>query len=242
MIEREVKIGTKHGEMLSFVAAPDEGRHPPVILYMDAPGYRDELKNMARRFAANGYFCVLPDMYYRLGRVHFDVRRRDDRMSTVIRAARLTVSNEMVVDDTGGILAYIDAQAQAKPGPVGIAGHCMSGSYVMAVAARYPSRIAAAAAYYGVQIVTDEQDSPHLIADKIKAEVYLSFGEIDELVPDHVIPTIKEIFAKHRIVSDVEQPAGTRHGYLFPERGVYHPVAAEAAWAKTLALFERRLR
>jgi carboxymethylenebutenolidase len=229
--------------MRAFAACPDApGAYPPVILYMDAPGWREELKNMTRRIARQGYFCVLPDLYYRVGRLEFDTTRRDDPMSTVIRAARLTVTNANITDDTGGILAFIDAQDKAKAGPVGIAGHCMSGSYVMTAAARYPTRIAACAAYYGVDIVTDKPDSAHLIVDKINAEVYLSFAEKDATVPDNVIPTIRDVLKQHRIVHDVEQVPGTLHGYLFAERAAYNPVAAEAAWAKTFALFERRLR
>ena len=52
LIEREVEVTTKHGRCLSFTACPDaEGTFPGVILYLDAPGYREELKNRARRIA-----------------------------------------------------------------------------------------------------------------------------------------------------------------------------------------------
>ena len=62
------------------------GRHAPVILLMDAPGIREELRHMARRIAARGYFCLLPDLYYRLGQLRFDIARRNEAMSVVIRA------------------------------------------------------------------------------------------------------------------------------------------------------------
>ena len=72
-------VTTKHGRMPCFVACPDgAGPFPPIIFYMDAPGTREELRNMARRIARHGYFCILPDMYYRLGTVRFDIPRRDD--------------------------------------------------------------------------------------------------------------------------------------------------------------------
>ncbi len=68
MIEQQVTVTTKHGLMPCFAACPDgPGPFPPVIFYMDAPGTREELRNMARRIATYGYFCLLPDMYYRLG-------------------------------------------------------------------------------------------------------------------------------------------------------------------------------
>ena len=78
MIENEVVITTKHGRMPTFAVGPDEpGQYPGIIFYMDAPGIREELRNMARRVAKHGYVCLLPDMYYRLGTVRLDIPRRD---------------------------------------------------------------------------------------------------------------------------------------------------------------------
>ncbi len=242
MVEADVVVGTKHGEMPAFMVRPDgPGPFAPIIFYMDAPGFREELKNMARRMAKSGYVCLLPDLYYRIGTVRFDLARRDDGMSTVIKAARNSLSNAMISDDTAGMLAFLDADPAVKPGPVGSVGYCMSGSYIVTIAAQFPDRIAAGAAFYGVDIVTEEEDSPHLIADRIKAEIYLSFAEVDALVPGNVIPDIKAVFDRAGVTYDIESPEGTRHGYAFPQRAVYHPVAAEAAWSKLLALWERRL-
>ena len=68
MIESEIIVTTKHGRMPTFMAAPDgpDQQHPGIIFYMDAPGIREELRNMARRVAKHGYFCLVPDLYYRL--------------------------------------------------------------------------------------------------------------------------------------------------------------------------------
>jgi carboxymethylenebutenolidase len=72
MYEKEVVVTTKYGQMPSFVACPDgpgqASQYPAIIFYMDAPGIREELRNMTRRIAKQGYFAVLPDMYYRLAR------------------------------------------------------------------------------------------------------------------------------------------------------------------------------
>lgn len=243
MIERDVLVGTKHGQMHAFAVCPDGGGpYPPVIFYMDAPGYREELKNMARRIARAGYYCLLPDLYYRLGTVRFDLHRRDESLSSVIRAARNTLTNAMIAEDTAGMLAFLDAQEEVKPGPVGCVGHCMSGRFIVTVAARFPERIAAAAAFYGVQIVTDQPDSPHLIADRIKGEVYLSFAEVDELVPANVVPDITAMFDRAGVRHDVEVVPGTHHGYCFAERAAYHAAASEAAWGKLFAMWKRRLK
>ena len=66
MIERDVDIQTDDGLMNSFITYPDEGGPFPVVLfYMDAPGKREELHDMARRIATVGYYVVLPNLYYR---------------------------------------------------------------------------------------------------------------------------------------------------------------------------------
>src|ERR1700709_610327 len=154
MFEQDVIVTTKHGRMPAFAACPDgEGPFPAVIFYMDAPGTREELRNMARRIARHGYFCILPDMYYRIGTVLFDLPRRTDAMSAVIRASMNSLTNELVTDDTSAMLGWLDANDRVKPGPVGCVGYCMSGQYITTVAARVPHRIGAPAPPSGVLIV-----------------------------------------------------------------------------------------
>ena len=243
LIENTVNVPTKYGPMPSFTAVPDApGDFPAIIFYMDAPGFREELCNMARRIATQGYYCILPDMYYRLGTIRFDLARRNDGMSTVVMAAMNHLTNADVVDDTAGLLAFIDAQDKASPGPVGCVGHCMSGRYIVTVAAHFPTRIVAAASMYGVGIVTQEEDSPHLILDKVQGELYFFFAEVDAHVPDQVIVDLKATFARHGVKNTLEIVPGTQHGYQFAERAVYAPVQAEAAWDTLFDLWDRNLK
>jgi len=242
MIEKTVNVVTRHGLMPSFVAYPNEGGpFPPVMLYMDAPGFREELCSLARRIARVGYVCILPDMYYRLGMVRFDIPRRDDGMSGVIRAAMNSLTNEKVTDDTAGLLAWLDAQDVCKPGPVGCVGYCMSGQYITTVAARFPHRIASAVSLYGVGIVTDRPDSPHLLVDKVKGELYYSFAETDGSVPAHVIPALVEALEKAGTNYTLDVQPGTTHGFQFPARADYHPEESEKVWTNMFALWGRTL-
>ncbi len=242
MIETETHVVTRHGLMSSFLVHPESGGpFPPIILYMDAPGIREELRNLARRIARAGYICILPDMYYRLGTVRFDIPRRDDGMSGVIRAAMNSLTNALVVDDTAGILAYLDAQDAAKSGPVSCVGYCMSGQYITTVAARFPHRFVSAVSLYGVGIVTDRPDSPHLLVDKVKGELYYSFAETDGSVPDHVIPALKAALKKVRAKHTLEIQPGTTHGFQFSARADYHAMESEKVWTKMFALWQRTL-
>jgi carboxymethylenebutenolidase len=242
MIEQDVFITTKYGIMPSFAACPEgPGPYPAVILYMDAPGIREELRNMARRIAKHGYYCLLPDLYYRLGTLRFDIPRRNDAMSVVIRGAMNSLSNAMVTDDTAGMIGFLDAQDMVKSGPIGCVGHCMSGSFITTVAARFPSRIAAAASLYGVAVVTDKEDSPHRLVDKVKGELYFAFAEIDPAVPENVIPELSTALKKAGTRATVKTLAGTHHGYQFVARPDYEPNASEQTWGELFDLWKRNL-
>ena len=68
MQEAQYEIQTADGVMDTFVCHPGEGGpYPAVVIYMDAPGIREELRNMARRIGTVGYYVLLPNMYYRTG-------------------------------------------------------------------------------------------------------------------------------------------------------------------------------
>jgi carboxymethylenebutenolidase len=146
------------------------------------------------------------------------------------------------MEDTAAFLGFLDGQEKAKPGPVGIVGYCMSGRYVTTAAARFPNRIAAAASLYGVGIVTDAPDSPHLLVDRIPGEMYFSFAEMDEHVPGAVIPALRTALDKAGARYELDVHPGSHHGFQFPERDVYEPQAAEASWAKIFALWDRTLK
>jgi carboxymethylenebutenolidase len=243
MIEKDVNVTSRNGVIASFAVCPEgPGPYPGIILYMDAPGIREELRNLARRIAKHGYFCLLPDMYYRLGSLRFDMVRRAEGMRPTMFAAMNSLTNALVTEDTAAWLGFLDAQEKVKPGPVGCVGYCMSGRYVTTVAARFSNRIAAAASLYGVGIVTDAEDSPHLLIDRIKGEMYFAFAETDEHVPDNVIPTLRKTLDKAGTKYGLDIYPGSRHGFQFPERDVYETHAAEASWAKIIALWDRNLK
>ena len=243
MIERDVNVTSRHGPIPSFAVCPDgPGAFPGIILYMDAPGIREELRNLARRIAKHGYFCLLPDMYYRIGRLRFDFVRRAEGMRPTMFAAMNSLTNALVTEDTAAWIGFLDAQEKVRPGKIGAIGYCMSGRYVTTVAARYANRFAASASLYGVGIVTEAEDSPHLLVDRIRGEMYFGFAEIDEHVPAHVIPTLKDELDKAGVRYGLDVFPNSRHGFQFPERDVYETQAAEEAWSKVVAMWDRNLK
>src|SRR5690606_30877753 len=102
MIEETLDIQTRDGAMETFVCQPDRGEHPGVLLLMDAPGVREELRDMARRLATVGYCVLLPNLYYRAGRdTMFDetVLDLDSPERARMRAIRTKMTIPPVMDD-----------------------------------------------------------------------------------------------------------------------------------------------
>jgi carboxymethylenebutenolidase len=246
VIEQHVDINTKDGVTEAFVCHPrKKGPWPAVIFYMDAPGIREELHDMARRIATVGYFVVQPNLYYRHGRgisltsdCTTDGHPENKRMFELM----FTLSNDLIAEDTGALLEFLKGQPAAKTERVGALGYCMSGQFAITAAARYPNQIRAAASYHGVALATDKPDSPHLLADKIRGEVYLGFGEKDHLTPPDQIETVDKAFKQAKAKYELEIYPGAGHGFVFPQRASYVKAAAERHWETMFDLFGRTLK
>src|SRR5437667_12469149 len=107
MAEKEIRVRTADGEMPTFVVHPEGGGPFPVaVLYMDGVGYREQIKENARRFAGDGYYCVAPDLFYRSGeKLAFDVSRlqHDDAYREQLMSAVARLTPAAVMDDTQAI-------------------------------------------------------------------------------------------------------------------------------------------
>jgi carboxymethylenebutenolidase len=240
MIEREIDIATADGAMNTFITHPEEeGPHPLVVLYMDAPGKREELHDMARRLGTAGYYVMLPNLYYR--RVREFKMAAGDASRQLMREHMNSLTRRGVLTDTAALLKIADEDPVASTTQVGVVGYCMSGPFVLWVAAEH-QRISAAAAFHGVKLCTDDPDSPHRFADQIRAEVYIGCAETDGYAPPEMIESLDEHLKKTSLNYRIEWYPQTQHGFVFPRReGMYHKPSAERHWERLLQLFARRL-
>lgn len=244
VIEKTVEIKTKDGVCTTFIVHPDrEGPHPAILFYMDAPAIREELRDMARRLASAGYYVMLPNMYYRSGVMELGTMDLSSGSTWLTRMFELmhALNIPLVMDDTAAWVGYIDADPAARPGKIGTFGYCMSGQYAINAAAQYPDKVAAAASVYGVSLVTDAEDSPHLAARKAKGELYFACAERDAYAPIEMVRELDADLRANKINAEVELYPDADHGFAFPERPAFHKVSAERHWARLHALFARNL-
>ena len=142
--------------------------------------------------------------------------------------------------DTAAFLDEVAAQRDVKPGVMGTTGYCMGGLMSVTAAGTYPDRIVAAASYHGGRLAPDAPDSPHLLAPKIKARVYVAGAIEDPWFPDDMKTRLDAALTKGGVDHTIETYQA-KHGWVFRDTPVYDSTAAERHWQTMLALFDAKL-
>ena len=242
MITNEIELKMPGGVMDTFIIHPDENGPFPIILFlMDAPGKREELHDMASRIAASGYYVMLPNLYYRKTRDFIFEPTSAGRVKMLEQMDNLT--NDLAVQDCLELIKYGDSDPNTNNGDVGCVGYCMSGPFAFCAASAIPKRIKASASIHGVKLLTGKDDSPHLNASLIKAEMYFAMAEKDKWADPKMVDELDEHLKEIGINYRIEWYAGTDHGFVFPNRGpLYDKASAEKHYQRLLSLFERNLK
>jgi carboxymethylenebutenolidase len=236
MIRRELELATGHGSMPLYLVQPDPaavGPAPAVIVFMDAPGIRLELLQMAARIAGEGFCCVVPDLYYRLGRIRLDLTHRSEAHGTVYRALASTLVNSEVFGDTSAVCDFLRVFPEVKHPLIGCVGFSVGGRFAVQAAGLLPDQVAVAVSICGTAIVTDRPDSPHRLLPATNARIVLDFAEHDPAVSPEVITTLHSVLATAKAKFHITVEPGTHHGYIFPSRPMYDAVSAENTWRRT---------
>ena len=243
MIEHHLDLPTDDGAMNSFVVHPDEGGpHPVLLFYMDAPGKREELHDMARRLASVGYCVVLPNLYYRRTREYW-LKERNEAGFAEMFGHMHSLSAKTVEVDTRAMLAFVDGLPAADATRIGAVGYCMSGPFVVWAAAAFPDRLRCIASIYGANMVTDAPDSPHRVVNQLHCESYFACAEHDQWATPAQVVELQAALQAAGMPHRLEWYPGAQHGFAFPLRaGIYDQPSAERHWARLFSLFDRQLR
>ena len=220
------------------------GPWPGVVMFPDAGGARETFYQMAAKLAGCGYTVLLPDVYYRRGNwapfdmaTVFDDEKERDRLMFMI--GRLTP--DKITSDATAFFDYLAARPEVSGERFGVCGYCMGGRISVMVTGRLPDRVAAAASFHGGGLVTDTPDSPHLLADRMTATVYVGGAENDaSFTADHAEQLDKALTAagvRHTI--EWYQAA---HGFAVPDNPPYDAAADERQWTAMTATVDSALR
>jgi len=239
MSKMSVLIETRDGRCPASVFRPNgsSGPWPAVIFFMDGLGIRPGLFEMAERMASHGYYVLLPDMFYRSGPYTPDASTfiDPDKRKAWAEKYILPMTVERVTRDTAAFLDYLAAQPDVKQPLVGTTGYCLGGMCSLVAAGQFPDRIAAAASYHGGRLVTEAQDSPHLLAARIKARVYVVAASND---PVDQTKRLEESLQQAGVRYTLETEERALHGFVPPDSPVHDKEAAERHWKTLFELFD----
>ena len=243
---KKIEIQTDDGVCPAYVYRPTgSGPWPALLFFMDGPGIRPALFEMAERMAGHGYFVLLPDMFYRSGpyepmnvaKIFSDPELRQqlrDRFMSKIDQAK-------AMRDTRAFLAFFDAQPDVIHGRVGTTGYCMGGGFALAAAGHFAERIVAAAAYHPANLATDAPDSVHKLADKFRGKLHIGRASDDPYFDDAMRDRLEAALREARADYTLETyPA--KHGWVPSDTPVHDAAQAERHWHSLFALLDGTLR
>ena len=226
-------VTTPDGTCPVTLAIPDgDGPWPGVILYPDAGGARAALRDMAERLADLGYVVLVPDVYYRSGdwapfsmKDVFNDKAERQRLFAMIGS----VTPDAMESDARAFFDYLAARPEVRGETFGTTGYCMGGRTSLIVAGRVPERVAAAMSFHGGGLAADDPGSPHLLADKIRAAVYVGGAADDASFTEGQAETLDQALTAAGVEHTIEwYPA--LHGFAVPDNAPYDEAAAEKHW------------
>jgi carboxymethylenebutenolidase len=257
LVETDVEIKTPDGTCDAAFIRPRSqkpGSYPGVLIWPDAFGLRPSMRGIARRIASegDGYSVLVPNPFYRVSKApftdasNFNFQNADDVAKLRPLMASVTAAGNAEKDATAYV-AFLDAQKEVnKAKKIGTQGYCMGGALVMRTAALLPDRIGAGASFHGGGLVTDKPDSPHLLAPKIKARMYIGIASNDDEKQPDAKDKLKQAFAVAQVTAEIEVHAAL-HGWCVPDMPardgvpIYNKPEAERAWGKLVALYRAAL-
>ena len=248
MSRQDVNISTPDGDARAFVFTPNEGAGPwpTVLFYMDGLAIRPALFEMGERLASNGYYVLMPDMFWRLGPyaplVPSEVFANPEKRQEFFGKFMTSTDPEKAMRDTAAFLAWLDKQPKAKADKIGVTGYCMGGAMALRAAGAFPDRVVAAGAFHAGGVVTDQPDSPHLLAPKIKAKVLVGGADQDSYFTADQCAVLDKAMQDGGVDAEVGIWTGALHGYAPPDMPVFDAEHAERHWREMLALFGETLK
>ena len=246
--ETKVEVKTPDGVCDANFFYPAKGSYAGVLIWHDSLGLRPVIRGLGRRIAAEGYSVLVPNLFYRMARApvfddSFDYAQNPADREKYGRIVKPFLVPGAAERDAVAYVSFLDSQHQVKRrSKIGTHGYCLGGPYVLKTAAALPDRVGAGASFHGGFLVTAKPDSPHLLAPKIKARLYIAIASDDDNREPGVKDQLEAAFDAAKVRAEVEVFPNARHGWCVPDsKAAENQLDADRAWAKLVALYKAAL-
>jgi carboxymethylenebutenolidase len=216
--------------MRAYVAAPQtKERRPAIIVIQEWWGLTEHIKDVAKRFAAEGYVAIAPDLYSRLGyALTTDPGEAGKLMNTL--------QQEDGLKDLNATVAYLKSVPEVDATRIGVTGFCMGGSYALMLPC-VNKDIKASVPFYG------QVPNPDAPLQQLSVPVLYFYGEDDGWITKADVQRLATGFKKYNKSGEIKTYPGAPHAFFRDtDKTVYRPEAAKDAWARATVFFKQHLR
>lgn len=214
----------------AFVAAPQaKERRPAIIVVQEWWGLTDHIKDIARRYAAEGYVAIAPDLYSRLGNALTTDPGEAGKLMNALK-------QEDGVKDLNATVTYLKSVPEVNASRIGVTGFCMGGSYALMLPC-VNAEIKAAVPFYG------QVPNPDTPLQNLACPILYIYGEDDGWITKADVQRLAAALKKYNKPGEIKTYPGAPHAFFRDvDKSVYRAEAAKDAWARTLAFFKQHLK
>ncbi|MDA0271464.1 MAG: dienelactone hydrolase family protein [Chloroflexi bacterium] len=206
-----------------YLAEPAEVK-AGLIVIQEWWGLTDDIKEIADRYAKEGYLAFAPDLY------HGTIATEPDEARKLV----MSFERDLAAREVDAAIAWLKVARGA--GKVGCVGYCMGGGLSLAAALRPTSNVDAVHVYYGGGMPAAEQIAT------IRVPVAGSYGSADAGIPAEQVNMLRDTLTKSGVSNDITMYEGAQHAFFNDTRPAYDQAAAEDSWKKSLAWFGKYLQ
>ena len=221
-----VEFKSNGGTCKGYLATPDSGSGPGVIVLQEWWGLVDHIKDVCDRFAAEGFVALAPDLY------HGESTTSPDDAGKLMMAINIAETEK----DMAGAINYLLSLDQTTSSTVGTVGFCMGGQLSLYAACANPT-VGACVIYYGIH--------PHVKPDipNLKAPVLGFFAEKDPMVTPEAAHALEQQLKDAGKAADITVYPGADHAFFNDTRTeVYNQAHATDTWNRMLAFYRENVK
>lgn len=226
--EGMVRYPSEGVTMQAYLVSPGKGPRPAIIVVQEWWGVNEHVKDIARRYAREGYIAIAPDLYSRLGhRITADPNEAGKLMNEL--------RQEDGIKDLNATVTYLKTVDGVDPSRIGVTGFCMGGSYALLLPCHNPA-IKAAVPFYG------QVPNPDAPLRNLSGPVLYIYGEDDGWITKADVQRLANALKKYNKPGEIKTYPGASHAFFNDTRkDVYKPAEAKDAWNRALAFFRQHL-
>jgi carboxymethylenebutenolidase len=221
MKTERLDLTTTRGATTAHVALPETDTTAAIILIQEWWGINDHIRDIARRYAAEGFICVAPDLY------RGKLAKNTEEASAMMHGLKIEAGMETIKT------ALAETKAKYNVNEVGITGYCMGGTFALRAACEL-NELAAAAPFYG--------DIPEAaVLKRLRVPTLFIAGKRDAWINTKKVSELDSAARKYDLPLEVISYDADHAFFNDTRPEVYDAEAAKDAWAKVLAHFRKHL-